>query len=156
MVTPLKPKNRLLYVLLGVTAALVVLSVVLVLSRGTAPALDPATPEGTVQQYTQALLAGDDAGAASLLTDSSAFNEECQYSRSELHAADLRLTLGSTTLGPGTATVAVSITQGAATGPFGTGESSYSESFKLTGSAGSWSILSAPWPLLACTDSAAK
>ena len=79
MVTPMKSKNRLLYSLLVAVGALVVLSVVLVLSRGQAPALDPSTPEGTVQRYTQALLAGDDAGASALLDPSSPGQDDCLY-----------------------------------------------------------------------------
>lgn len=156
MVTPPKSTNRLLYSLLGVVCALVILSVVLVLSRGPAPVLDPSTPEGVVQRYTQALLSGDKAGAAALLEPSSTVKEECRYSRADRSVADLRITLGRTTIAGGKATVEVLVAQGSAGGPFGTGESSYPDAFELRGADGSWSIVSAPWMLLACTGTEVK
>ena len=154
MATLLKPQNRILISLLVVVGALVALSIALVLSRSSAPVLELSTPEGTIQRYTQALLDGDDAGAAALMDPASTTKEDCQFSDAELHSSDLRITLGSTSIVNGKATVEVTITRASASGPFGTGESSYRDTFELRKADDSWTILSFPWPLLACTTDA--
>ncbi|GAA4360210.1 hypothetical protein [Paeniglutamicibacter cryotolerans] len=145
-----------MYSLMGVVGTLVGLSIVVVLSRGTTPPPDPATPEGTVQRYTQALLAGDDAGAAALLDQTSTARQDCQYADTERRAADLRITLGSTLIDGPRSTVSVTLAQGSASGPFGTGEYTSSDAFELQGAYGSWSIVSTPWPLLACSGAEVK
>lgn len=155
MTTHVQPRNRILYLLLGVVGALVLLSTALVLFRSPAPPLDPASPEGTVQAYTQALLAGDNAGAIALLSPDSPTREDCSFMNLEERLAQQRITLGSTTLVPGDkspqrATVAVMLSSGGSGGPFGGGESSFRDVFRLSQSSAGWMIDSAPWPLFAC------
>ena len=52
-------KSRTPLILLGTIVVLVALALVLVLTRGAATPADPRSPEGTVQNYVTALLAGD-------------------------------------------------------------------------------------------------
>src|SRR5690606_28694876 len=67
--------DRTLPIILGLIAALVVVAVVVVFTRGAPEQLDPATPEGTVQQYVTAVIDGDHAAAAELLAP--AWLNEC-------------------------------------------------------------------------------
>ena len=106
-----------------------------------------------MQSYVASLLAGDQEQAAALLTTQAL--KDCPFGATATKA-DLRVALLSTKLTGSGATVLVSITETRVRGPFGLGESGYEDSFALVPRQDSWAIDSAPWPLLACSDTAVK
>ncbi|GAA1498578.1 hypothetical protein [Paeniglutamicibacter kerguelensis] len=148
-----KAGNRTPLILLGITVLLVVLALVVVLTRGAGAPVDPHSPEGVVQSYVASLLAGDQEQAAALLTAQAL--KDCPTGANP-DRADLRVALLSTKRNGAGATVLVSITETSVRGPLGLGESGYEDSFTLVPRQDSWAISSAPWPLLACSDTAVK
>jgi len=59
--------NRALAIFVGAVVLLAVIAGLVIANRG-APAVDPHTPEGVVQQYLQAVIAGDYLVAVALLS----------------------------------------------------------------------------------------
>lgn len=146
--TPKKP-DRVLVAIVAAVAALVVLSLVLVFTRGEPAPLDASTPEGVVQRYAAAVIDGDEATAATYLTD--AARKTCQHTDYPV-TEDLRVALVSTTVREDTADVRVSLVASADGGPFGPSEYSYDDVFDLAKVDGRWLIDTAPWQLAICTS----
>lgn len=144
-------RGRTPLILLGTIVLLVVMALVLVLTRGATSPADPRSPEGVVQSYLTALLAGDDATAISLVQPGTL--NDCP-SWDILDEGNLRVSLVSSTTSGTNATVNVSISNTLGNGPFDLGNSGYQDSFSLMKSNDTWVISSAPWPLLACSDAA--
>lgn len=147
--------SRTPLILLGSILLLVVVALVVVLTRGPATLTDPGSPEGVVQSYVTALLAGDKESAAGLL--SSEATSECHanaFLDAGLDDGNLRVGLVATTISGTNATVKVTISETMGNGPFGLGQSNYQDSFTLLKSGDTWLISAAPWPLLACSESA--
>lgn len=143
--------SRTPLILLGATVLLVVVALIVVFTRGAAAPVDPASPEGVVQSYVTAVLAGNEQEAAALLTTEAV--KDCHVG-DVFDRGDMRVTLLSTRFeGPG-ASVLVSITETRVSGPFGANENSYEDSFALVRRQDSWAIDTVPWPLLTCTDAA--
>jgi hypothetical protein len=139
--------DRTLIVLVSIIAAIVLLALVVVFTRGAPAPLDPATPEGTVQAYTTAVLAGDRAAATALLVQT--IGGDCQ--RSDVYPSDgTRVTLVSTTVSGDSATVRVAISENAGGGIFGTSSYEYDDVFGLTQEGGDWKIATAPWQFTIC------
>ena len=111
--TPKKP-DRVLVAIVAAVAALVVLSLVLVFTRGEPAPLDASTPEGVVQRYAAAVIDGDEATATTYLTD--AARKTCQHTDYPV-TEDLRVALVSTTVRENTADVRVSLVASADGGP---------------------------------------
>lgn len=149
-----KAGNRTSLILLGTTVLLVVLAFVVVLTRGVGAPVDPNSPAGVVQSYVTSLLAGDQKQAAALLTAKAL--KDCPHGAIHDDQSELRVALLSTKLTDSGATVLVSITETRIRGPFGLGESGYEDSFVMVPRQDSWAIDSAPWPLLACSDTVVK
>lgn len=136
--------------LLVVIAALVLVSLVVVLTRGTPKPLDASTPAGVVQGYVTAVIGGDEAAAAAFLDPGQ--DARCKGFESVAPERNIRVALVSTTQRETTADVVVSISYTNVGGPFGSPEYASEESFDLSRTGGRWLISSAPWPLLVCPD----
>ncbi|WP_411733502.1 hypothetical protein [Paeniglutamicibacter sp.] len=134
--------------LLSVIAALVLVSVVVVLTRGTPRPLDAGTPAGVVQGYVTAVIGGDEAAAADFLEPGQ--DSRCKGFESIAPERNIRVALVSTTQRENTADVVVSISYTNVGGPFGSPEYASEESFDLSLVEGQWLISNAPWPLLVC------
>lgn len=144
---PTPRRDRGLVIILSVIAALVLVALVVVFTRGEPALLDSATPEGVVQRYSAAVIDGDEAAAARYLTDGA--RERCdQFGESVTQS--MRITLATTTVRDDTADVRVTIVIGDGGGPFGGSGYSVDEVFDLVKVDGDWLIDSAPWPLTVC------
>jgi hypothetical protein len=145
--------SRTLIIILGAIAALVVLALAAVLTRGEPPQLDESTPAGVVQRYSAAVIAGDESAAADYLTPQ--VRGEC--SRFEVFSArNITVTLVSTKERSDSADVSVSIVSSTGNGPFGAPESEYDDVFALVKAGGAWLIESAPWQLTVCPNTGPK
>jgi len=146
--TPGKP-DRSLIVILGVIAALVIVALAVVFTRGEPAPLDADTPEGVVQLYAQAVLAGDEQTAADYLSKGRLDN--CD--RVDPGPLDnVRLTLVSSTVRENSADVRVSIVTATDNGPFGASEYENEDNFDLVKTNGRWLIDRAPWQLTICPN----
>ncbi|WP_411721952.1 hypothetical protein [Mycetocola sp.] len=137
--------RRNLVILLSVIAVLVIVSLVVVFTRGEAELLDESTPEGVVQRYSLAVVDGDDDTAVGYL--SADVRENCG-TVGNFVSDDLRVTLISTELRDDSADVRVQISrhEGGALGS----EYSYEENFRLVSDGGEWLIEFVPWELAVC------
>lgn len=142
--------RRTLLVVLVIVAVLVVAALVAVFARGATQQLDPGTPQGVVQQYASAVLAGDFDTARELHSADRDSPEACdEWSPSP--QSDTRLTLVRTVVTGDRATVTVNITQSYG-GPFG-GDSGYHDDFALERSGeGTWYVVQAPWEFQVCSE----
>lgn len=109
--------------------------------------LDPDTPEGVVQDYVRAVIAGDRVAARSYLADEL---EGCG-TRFPRYLADqaFRVEWLDTTLGVGEAWVAVSVT-GSDPGVFG-GHRPETYEFRLSPATDGWRITHQEWPWFECS-----
>ncbi|WP_347754429.1 hypothetical protein [Agrococcus sp. ProA11] len=87
-------RDRTLWVVLAAVAALVVIALIVVFTRGAAAPLDEATPAGVVQRYAEAVIAGDERTAREYLVEE--VRDDCErIGQGTLD--DIRVTLVSTT-----------------------------------------------------------
>ncbi|GAB3133602.1 hypothetical protein [Marisediminicola antarctica] len=140
-------RDRALWAIVSVIAALVIVALVVVLTRGAPELLDADTPEGVVQRYSAAVIAGDERGATEYLSPDVA--DDCDPFGSAT-TENLRVALVSTTQRDDTADVRVSITTIYENGPFGIDEQEFQDDFDLVSIDGTWLIEGAPWPLTIC------
>ncbi len=138
--------DRSVIVILAVIAAVVVASLLVVFTRGEPPLRDSSTPEGVVQRFALAVIAGDDEAAAEYLSTDAIDNCD-EYARENVR--DSRVSLISTTEREDTADVRVSIITVYQGDPFGS-ESGYEDNFDLVKVDGDWLIEFAPWPFSIC------
>lgn len=142
-----KKPDRLLLVILGIIAALVLVSLLVVFTRGEPSLRDASTPEGVVQRYATAVIAGDESTAAEYLTKA-ALDRCDKFEQGD--AGNIRVTLVSTTEREDSADVRVSIVTFYGSDPFGSSESEYEDVFDLVTVDGDWKIDTAPWQLTVC------
>jgi hypothetical protein len=139
--------DRTLVVIVSIIAALVIVSLVVVFTRGAPELLDPATPAGTVQAYASLVIEGDERGAAEYLTET--VLDECDhFGRGTSN--DIRVTLLSTEERDDSADVRVAIIESYGSGPFGASEWETEDVFDLVKVDGEWRIAVAPWQLMVC------
>ncbi len=150
--TPVRP-DRTLPIILSVIAALVVIAVVVVFTRGAPEQLDPSTPQGTVQQYVTAVIDGDKSAAAEHLSPT--WLDDCDPLNYGQETAQLRVSLISTTESDASATVEVNISYGPGNGPFGVSDYDYDDSFRLEKTGSDWQITVAPWEFAVCPTGSA-
>lgn len=139
--------NRVL--LIGVAIVVVAAIVAAVLAVNRQPAtLDPATPEGVVQTYLQALADGDLAGAAELLSE----DGECGLGdlAGAYLPASFRAVLAGTDERDTTAVVTVEITDTGDAGPFDSPGYTHTERLVLDAEDDGWQLTGAPWPMYDC------
>ncbi|MEN8582107.1 hypothetical protein B1A87_005975 [Arthrobacter sp. KBS0703] len=153
MSAPAGRPDRILIVILSVIAGLVVLALAAVFFRGQPEPLSADTPAGVVQRYAEAVLDGDEAGAASYLAESS--GRQCGPVDS-VSTRSLRVTLLSTTERPDSADVHVVLTVSNGNGPFGNPEYETEDVFDLVKVNGKWLVKTAPWQLTVCPDPLGK
>ena len=149
MRTPAGTKDRTLIVILGTIAALVLVALMVVFTRGAPEQLDPSTPEGVVQAYSAAVLDGDETAAAAFLT-ATAVNDCARFGWGPTD--NLRVVLVSTTVRPNSADVVVSLVTSSDDGPFGASEYEFESNFDLVRADGAWLIETAPWELSICPN----
>ncbi|BDZ63112.1 hypothetical protein [Agromyces mangrovi Wang et al. 2018] len=148
---PAKARSDRALIGIGIAVAVVVVAaIVAVLVRPAAEPLDPTTPEGVIQGYSEAVLDGDTRAALDFLVPEIA--DDCQ--RVENYGfgdADVRVVLVSSTEDGSTADVRVSIVTTYGGGLFGPDEYRTDGRFDLQRVDGEWRIESAPWELAVCT-----
>ncbi|MEO6941573.1 MAG: hypothetical protein ABI238_00925 [Terrimesophilobacter sp.] len=148
MQTPSGRPDRTLVVILSIITAVAVLALVVVFTRGAPAQLDPSTPEGVVQSYSNAVISGDRVAAMTLLT--SDIRNSCQRADPSTMSS-LRLTLVSTKINGDNATVRVSVSMNPGSGTFGGSAYETDEAFTLVRESGSnWKIETTPWELVIC------
>lgn len=141
--------DRTLLIVIGIVAALVVIALIVVFSRGAGEPLDESTPGGVVQRYTEAVIAGDHDTALEFLVDD--LREDCApFDPGSFDG--VRVTLASTTERDTSATVVVSVVTTSSGGLFGPSEYRSDESFQLVSQGGSWAIRSTPWQFTICDE----
>ncbi|HEU4850027.1 MAG TPA: hypothetical protein VFS93_06420, partial [Terrimesophilobacter sp.] len=129
--------DRTLVVIVSVIAAVVILALVVVFTRGTPAPLDPTTPEGVVQAYTTAVIDGDLSAITPLLTKE--VRDNCERLDPERNSS-VRLTLVSTDVSGDHATVRVSIATDYGSGPFGSSSYQTEDTFTLAKEGGQWLV----------------
>ena len=139
--------DRTLVVVLSVIGALVVIALVVVFTRGEPEQLDESTPQGVVQRYATAVIAGDEAAAKEYLVPELA--DSCERIESA-PVQDMRVTLESTTEREDSADVRVLIAVSYEGGLFGSSEYEEEAEFDLVADDGTWLIETAPWQLTVC------
>lgn len=149
MTTPSSRQNLPLLIALGAAALLVVISLIVILTRGAPVEMHPDSPEGFVQRYAQALIDDDRAAARELLTPGLA--AEC--TDTDPGSGDgVRLILVRTDERENTATVHVEVSTPGGGGLFGPSDYVSRESFELERSDGVWGITRAPWQFTICEE----
>ncbi|GLI28765.1 hypothetical protein ARHIZOSPH14_30070 [Agromyces rhizosphaerae] len=132
---------------IGIAIALVVVAAVIaVLVRGAPEQLDESTPEGVVQRYSAAVIAGDEQAALEYLVPELA--ESCE--RVERFDDEVRVSLVATTERESSADVEVAIVTTYGGGLFGPDEYRSDGSFDLVRVDDEWRIESVPWELAVC------
>ena len=141
--------DRTLLIILGIIAALVLVALVVVFTRGAPAPFDPSTPEGVVQAYSAAVIAGDEDAAEKLLTAEALVGcGPVEHGPTN----SLRVVLVSTTVRPKSADVVVSLVTSYDDGPFGASEYEFESNFDLVRADGAWLIETAPWELSICPN----
>ncbi len=140
--------DRTLIGILAVIVALVLIAVVVVLTKGGPTKFDPASPEGVVQAYTNAVLGGDSSTALGLL--SSAIRENCERN-DPTPARGFSMTIDSTNIDGNRAVMRISTEQGTG-GLYGGPGYTTDDKFILVKEGGAWRIETAPWELMMCLN----
>jgi hypothetical protein len=140
--------DRTLVVVLVAIGTLVAIALVVIFSRGPATPLDANSPQGVVQRYVAAVVAGDEQQASSFLSDDWLAN--CDVNQLYPTEESMRVTLVSTTERPDSADVHVLITTTYQGDIFGSGSSSSEAVFDLVKFDQRWKIDTAPWELAVC------
>ena len=130
-----------------VVAAISIVALIVVLAvKEPTPQLDASSPEGTVQQYLQAITDRDfEAAVTYLATDTKCKVED--FDRAYIQDS-LRIALADVSKTETSASIKVRI-ETANGDPFG-GSYSDNQAFRLTKSDSSWKITGIPWPTYEC------
>ena len=160
--TTRKPRTRIdrtLAVVLIAIGVLVATALLVVFARGPVTPLPSTSPQGVVQRYASAAIAGETTQASTLLSPD--WLTSCDplntYSGADTVGNSVRVTLVGVTERPDSADVHVLITTTYQGGFLGTSSNSSEGLFKLTKSDHRWLIDSVPWELAVCPkDGAAQ
>lgn len=148
--------DRALLVVLALILVFVAVALVVVFTRGQPATLAADTPDGVVQRYASAALAGDDDAAAAYLS-TRARSADAQPGCGPGAASEtenLRVTLLDVQERERTAEVRVSLVTSYDSGPFGSPEYETDDVFTLVKADGDWLIDQAPWQLTVCPSPA--
>ena len=137
-----------LVALVGGVVLVVLIALIAVFARGGTAPLDPRTPEGVVQRYSQAVVDGDAQAALTYVVPEVADACVSRWVSEE----DTRITVLETTERADTAHVRVLIVTVYGTGPLGADEYEAESSFDLVKVGGDWLVEVAPWRLAVCND----
>jgi|FLYL01.1.fsa_nt_gi hypothetical protein len=140
-------RDRTLQLLVGGTLLLVVVSGVVVATRRQPVDLDPGSPEGTVQEFVEAVLEGDVDRAEELATQ-----PLCDFGFDPFVREDFQISLIDSEIRGDRAEVRVLITTFGGESPFERYESSYEDRFLLVRVDGDWKVDSSPWPFGLCPE----
>ncbi|WP_088284267.1 hypothetical protein [Kineosporia sp. A_224] len=140
-------RRRALVPVVAVVGLVAVLAVVLFAVTRPAKVWDPATPQGVVQTYVTAVLAGDTVAAADLLAPGSPC-AATDLDRTFLDR-DTRVDLVGSTVQGTQAQVRVRV--GVDPGADPLGDNGEERTFRLTRTTSGWRIDGIPWPLYECT-----
>ncbi|MEN8234406.1 MAG: hypothetical protein ABFR89_05730 [Actinomycetota bacterium] len=132
-----------LVVIAAVTVILVAVAIVVAIQPP--PVFDPATPEGTVQAFYQALLDADEDLALTYVEED--LLHDC-YMRDLVHVMpdNAHIVIANTEIDGDEARVDIVITETWGGGPFG-GSDTFDEMLYMTRSGDGWLITRTPWPL---------
>lgn len=144
--------DRTIIAILALIATIIVIAVVVVFTRGGPAELDPSTPEGVVQSYTNAVVADDDVVALDFLTAS--VRENCDHMHTR-ELSGLLMTVDSTRIRGDRAIVAVTMEQSPGGGLYGGSRYVFDEKFTLAREGNLWKVDSAPWDLMVCYNQGA-
>ncbi|HEX5332277.1 MAG TPA: hypothetical protein VFW79_06500 [Cellulomonas sp.] len=139
--------NRVLAAVVGIVVVLAAIAGVVAANR-TAPTLDPSTPQGVVQEYLKAVLAGNYSAAAKLLSPTSGCGLSDVSATTVSDSA--RIVLKDTVVTGDTAVVTVDVTEGADSGPFGDSGYTHTERITAERDGSAWKISGSPWLLYLC------
>lgn len=139
-----KRANRVLGL---VVAAISIVALIAVLAvQDTTQQLDATTPEGTVQQYLQAVTTRDfDTALTYLAADTKCKIEDFDQAYIQ---DSIRISLSDSSITGDSASVKVNV-ENSSGDPFG-GSYKESQAFRLTKSSGGWKIAGIPWPTYQC------
>lgn len=141
--------NRVLAIVVGGIALVALVAAVLAATRSE-PEFDPATPEGTVQGYLQAVFDEDEDEALSYLAVDTACDRD--DFRGVVTSESARVVLRGAEVDGDVATVEVEIAYTGGQGPFDTYEWSEDQTFELEREGDSWVLVGEPWPLYFCRE----
>ena len=143
--------QRSLVLLALVVGILVVVSLIVVFTRGAPEPIDESTPEGVVQRYSAAVLDGSEDAATKYLADDA--RVDCG-TIAVTETESLRISLVNSELAENgdAADVTVSLNRDSSGGPFGGSGYEYEESFSLVRVDDGWRIETAPWELAFCRN----
>lgn len=130
-----------------VILTVLLLAVIAIVAGGRTVELDPDSPEGVVQRYTQAVIDGDLATAEALMVD----GRDCERFEDPYIDNDLRVTLGDVRVTGDSAVVEVTVGYGGGD-PFSPYDYSDRSRFLLRESDGAWLIDETPWPFWTCIE----
>lgn len=150
--TPTPASARRSLVILGIiVGVLVLVSLIVVFTRGEPDAFDESSPEGVVQRYSVAVLDGDEDAALEYLADEA--RVDCG-TIAGTETDNLRVSLVSTETSDDGDSVEVTVSLGrdSSGGPFGGSGYEYEEKFVLERVDSEWRILTAPWELAFCRN----
>lgn len=137
-----------LIALISAIIVVVVIALIAVFARGSVAPLDPATPEGVVQRYSQAVVDGDTQTALTHVVPEVA--DACV--RRSVSDEDTRITVLESTERDDTAHVRVLIVTVYGTGPLGADEYEAESAFDLVKVDGEWLVEVSPWRLAVCDE----
>ncbi|MBX3068544.1 MAG: DUF4878 domain-containing protein [Cryobacterium sp.] len=144
--------DRSLIAILVVIAAVIVLAIVAVFASNQEIKAEPGSPEFAIQNYSKAVMDGDQDTALKYLTSSQ--QENCDPNLDSMNYST-RMTLVSTKITGDSAVVKVRIEISYDNGAF-TDSSGTTDSFRLVKESGDWKIQQAPWPLIICYNQGEK
>ena len=136
--------SRTLWFFVG--AAVVIVGLLLIALTREPVSLDPNTPEGAVQNYLQAIADRDYEGAFNLIHPD--WTEGCTSADLAASAPQnsFSAAISDTETEQNNAFVTVTMREGATSGPFDAGLSTYPEFFELENTTGQWLLTGYPWP----------
>ena len=137
--------DRVLLVGAIVVALIVVVAALVALTRSEPATLDPTTPEGTAQQFVQAVLDGDNAMADSLLLD-----EDCDVGPRYYSDQTVRARLVDSRTTGNTAVVDIELTFSGGDPLFGGYGYTEPAQIRLETTDGGWRIDPDSWPYFPC------
>jgi hypothetical protein len=142
-------RNLPLLITMGAVALVVLVSLIVIFTRGAATQLDPASPEGVTQRFAQAVLDDDLVAARALLTP-----ELAKTCTPEIAQADrgVSVSLLRSEISGDEATVYAEIVIPSGSGLFGPNDYVNRVTFGLEKTDGVWGISDAPWQFVICEE----
>lgn len=142
-------RNLPLLITMGAVGLLVLISLIVIFTRGAAPAVDPASPEGVTQRFAQAVIDDDHAAAQALLAPP--LSNECTPVSPDVDRG-MTVSLVRSDVNGDKATVFVDFIVSESGGLFGPNDYVARDTFNLERVDGVWGIVSPPWRMVICEE----